>query len=156
MKKPALLVPGVCVLALLSAGCFTHHPGSAGVRLHIVSSPRLNVDERGYAHPVEVRIYILNSPDAFQNNKSSSLWENGGTILDGDVLWQKQITVFPSRQARLVLPREAGLPAAFLGIVADYINPRANQNKYLVTLGKGRSFMLKLEPRHLSLEANLE
>ena len=114
----------------------------------------MNLDEKGHAHPVEVRIYFLTSPEAFESRKALELWENDEAILRQDVVWKDQITVFPSRDDMMILPRQALARAGYLGIVANYIKPRPNQNKDVYALSQVQSFMLKLESRHLSLEAS--
>lgn len=154
MKKPVIVMAGVFALTLWQVGCSAPHRISRPAKLHIVSSPRLNLDENGYAHPVEVRIYFLRSHHAFASRKSLELWENDDAILTRDLIWKNQITVFPARDNTMILPRPELAQAGYLGIVANYIKPRLNQNKDVFALHQGQSFTLKLEPRHLSLEVN--
>ena len=146
---------GVFALALWQVGCSSPPRISRPAKLHIVSSPRLNLDENGYAHPVEVRIYFLRSRGVFTSRKSLELWENDKTILTQDLIWKNQITVFPSRDHTMILPTRALARARYLGIVANYIEPRLNQNKDVFALHQGQSFTLRLESQHLSLEASI-
>ncbi len=155
MKKLVMVMAGVFALTLWHVGCSSPPRISRQAKLHIVSSPRLNLDENGYAHPVEVRIYFLRSHGVFASRKSLELWENDEAILTQDLIWKNQITVFPSRDNTMILPTRALARAGYLGIVANYIKPRLNQNKDVFALHQGQNFTLKLEPRHLSLEANI-
>ncbi len=107
-------------LALISvlAAC-TPSPVTS-VHLSLVGAPRLNPDETGLANPVQVRVFMLKSSDAFTNTDYFQLADKERAVLGGDLLAQTNDILRPGQTHTIDLPVPQG--AKFLGVSAAFRN----------------------------------
>ena len=98
----------LCLLALLFGAC-----GSLKVA---VQSEVPHRDAEGKPLPVVVRLYQLSNKERFQKGDFLSLTRSDHKVLEKDILWRKEITLFPNSE--LVLKEERKKGAEYFGVMA--------------------------------------
>ena len=104
----------ICLLSACSDGPVK------SVHLSLVAAPRLNPDETGLPNPVQLRVFMLKTSDAFTNTDYFQLEDKEKAVLGGDLLAQTNDIVRPGQTKTMDLPVPPG--AKFIGVSAAYRN----------------------------------
>ena len=104
----------LCLLSACSSGPVTN------VHLSLVAAPKLNPDETGAPNPVQVRVFMLKTSEAFTNTDYFQLEDKEKAVLGGDLLSQNNDILRPGLTKTMDLPVPSG--AKFVGVSAAYRN----------------------------------
>ncbi len=104
----------LCLLSACAPGPVT------AVHLSLIASPKLNPDETGLPNPVQVRVFMLKTSEAFTNTDYFQFADKEKAVLGADLLAQVNDTLRPGVTKTMDLPVPPG--AKFIGVSAAYRN----------------------------------
>lgn len=123
MKCRALLT----LLVLQLTGC-----SSDPARLFLSAAAGINPDQTGHPAPVEVWLYALKSPEAFERADFFDLYLLPDNPLDGTVLQMTRQTLRTEQTQQL--ERELPAQTRYLGIVVCFRNINASQWRQVIPI----------------------
>ena len=118
----------LALAACLAAGCASHAPAareSARLDLTVTAAPDVNLDSRGRAAPVRVRIYELKSETAFEASDFFSLQGGDKAALQEDLLARTEYLMRPGDTQRI--RRKSNPETTAIGVLASYRDLPATQ-----------------------------
>ncbi|WP_244263281.1 type VI secretion system lipoprotein TssJ [Pusillimonas noertemannii] len=132
---------GLFLLVLLSmalAGCAaTESKLAVPYEIRFETAQDVNPDSSGRPSPIQITLYELKTPGAFQAADYFSLQGKARETLGADLLDVQRLTLMPGQQ--LELERSGHVEARALGIVAGYRDLDASAWRLLLDLPKSRS-----------------
>ncbi len=143
-----LAVLSVFVLSAI-AGCGVVKKGGGGSKIVLSIANRgdsLNWDEQGGVHSVEVRVFVLKSPDQFMKGSVPELFElsQRKTFWSGfqeDIVAMEKITVNPGQPTVVAISYDKSKAASgqvYLGVVGNFNRPPdGNKERRYVKLKAG-------------------
>jgi len=138
MSARRLFFSLLAVLCVAAAGCAATASKLAvpyEIRFH--AAPDVNPDANGRPSPIQLTLYELKAPGAFQAADYFSLQGNARETLGADLLEVQRVTLRPGQQ--LELERPGHVEARALGIVAGYRDLDASNWRLLLDLPESRS-----------------
>lgn len=112
---------GIIILtAFFIAACSNTslNPFSTKIDATIIVSANANMDRRGRASPIVIRVYELKSKAAFQNPDFFALFDQEANALGDDLLAREQYELAPNRQKRIT--KKLHQDTRFIGVVAAF------------------------------------
>ena len=106
--------------------------GKQEVRVALVSSEVLNLDDSGASLPVVVRVYQLRSKEAFERASFRTLWKSDKEHLQGDLIERKEIVLRPESEVIVELEIDKKKGAAYLGVMALFREASGDRWKTIV------------------------
>ncbi len=85
----------------------------AGLKIKLVASDRMNMDEGGNSLPTTVHLFQMKTEAAIKNADFEAMWQTPKEALGEDFLSMTELTLFPSQteQRELAIESEAGYVA---------------------------------------------
>lgn len=108
-------------------------------------------DAVGKPLPVVVRLYQLSSKERFEKTDFLSLVKNDQKLLEKDILWRKEVTLFPNTE--LVLKEERKKGAQYFAVMALFREKGAAWQQ-VVDLGKLWTLSVKVKVQERTITAN--
>ncbi|TKV10046.1 type VI secretion system lipoprotein TssJ [Citrobacter sp. wls619] len=104
--------------------------------LHLDLSAReaANKNAQGIALSTVVRIYQLKDRKAFDSANYQSLFAQDSTVVNADLLAQKDIRVRPGESVTVDIPLEK--EAQYVGVAGMFISPDQSEDSWRVVLGR--------------------
>ncbi len=103
------------------------------VRLALISTKQLNVNDEGAPLPVIVRVYQLRNKDKFEQGSFTALWKSDKELLESDLLERKELTLHPESEVMLELEVETKKGAEYIGVLALFRKPDNDAWKKVMT-----------------------
>lgn len=141
------MLSGVLALA---AGCGVVKKGGGTGKIVLTLSSRadsLNWDEQGGVHSVEVRAFVLKSPDRFMQGSTADLFElkqqrTFWTSFSEDTLAMEKITLDPGQKKIVTVSYSQSKAASgqvYLGVIGNFNRPPegAKERRYLKLKSSG-------------------
>jgi type VI secretion system protein VasD len=129
---------GLFLLAGILSGCAaTESKLPVPYALDFEADHGINPDSNGRPSPVQITVYELKSPAAFQATDYFALQADPSKALGADLLEVQRLTLQPGTPETLRRPGHVGAKA--LGIVAGYRDLDASQWRMLIDLPDSRS-----------------
>ncbi len=120
----AMPLAALLSLLLFAAGCASSPGGDAppkeapNLDVKVSAALRVNLDTQGRPAPVQVRIYELRTPAAFEAADYFSLAGNDKAVLQSDLLSRQDYLLRPGETRRL--QRRANADTTAIGVLAGY------------------------------------
>ncbi|MBV6471059.1 MAG: hypothetical protein NBKEAIPA_02986 [Nitrospirae bacterium] len=131
-------------LLLLVTCLFPLFFGACGSLKLSVQSEVPHRDAEGKPLPVVVRLYQLSDKERFQKGDFLSLARSDHKVLEKDILWRKEITLFPNSE--LVLKEERKKGAEYFGVMALF-REKGKAWRQVVDLNKLWTLSVKIKIR---------
>src|SRR5690606_35922357 len=132
---------GLFLLVLLSmalAGCAaTESKQAVPYEIRFETAQDVNPDSSGRPSPIQITLYELKAPGAFQSADYFSLQNDAQATLGAELLDVQRVTLRPGQQYELARPGNG--EARALGVVAGYRDLDASHWRLLIDLPKSRS-----------------
>lgn len=90
----------------------------ANIKVKLVTSDRLNMDEEGNSLPTILRVFQLKAETTIKNADFEGLWRDPKEALGEDFLTMSEVTVYPSSEETMEFPREDD--AAFIAVMGVF------------------------------------
>ena len=119
------------------------------VHLSLVGAPKLNPDETGAPNPVQVRVFMLKTSEAFTNTDYFQFTDKERAVLGADLMSQTNDVLRPGQTKVLNLPVLPG--TKFIGVSAAYRN--IDQATWRVVGPIAEKVTVKAGPDALSIAA---
>jgi len=118
-KSPVWLCGGLGALFLAACGHAPEPcPAAEPIEVILRAGDRLNPGETGEALPTTVRLYQLKDIGRLTAATLEQVLDNDRSVLGEDLLWVKEITLYPGEANKTLLDRREG--AAVLALVAFF------------------------------------
>ncbi|MEO6527583.1 MAG: type VI secretion system lipoprotein TssJ [Gemmatimonadaceae bacterium] len=151
MRRGSLLLPCVGLAVLATAGCIGPF-GKRPLTVELVGEARQNLaNDRGNA--VVIRVYQLSDREKFDRTSLVALWRDETGTLGSALIGKQELTLLPG--ARETLRIKVAKGTQFVGVVADFISPEAEQWRrvYPVAAVRDNRITLRVGQRQLSVRA---
>jgi len=128
----------LAMLCMALAGCAaTESKLAVPYEIRFDTANDVNPDANGRPSPIQITLYELKTPGAFQAADYFSLQGDARETLGADLLDMQRVTLRPGQ--RLDLERPGHVEAQAVGIVAGYRDLDSSNWRLLVDLPKSRS-----------------
>lgn len=124
-------------IALLAGCAATASKLAVPYELHFQATEELNPDNAGRPSPIQITLYELRSPTAFQAADYFSLQDDPQAALGEDLIAVQRLMLRPGQEH--VLQRPGSVDARVLGVVAGYRDLDASRWRLTIELPESRS-----------------
>ena len=135
MKRLALL----SALLLTLAGCSSTLPA----RLYLSATPAINPDPAGQAAPVEIWLYELKSPEAFERAGFFDLYLHPDDTLDHTVLGMTRFSLRPSEIR--TIDRPISPQTRYLGVLVGYRDIDNSRWRQVIAVDPGQAPVVHID-----------
>lgn len=124
-RRPRPIVEGliltlIVAVLIVQVGCSSN---TKPVRLALISTKQLNVNDDGAPLPVIVRVYQLRQKEKFEQASFTALWKGDKELLESDVLERRELTLHPESELTVELEVETKKGAEYIGVLALFRKP---------------------------------
>lgn len=130
MMKKSLYFIGLSALLIVISACST----TAKVwqpydNIDIAASDNVNPDGKGFASPIQIKIYELTSRSTFDNLDFERAYNNAQTLLSDELVSEAVITLQPNESIRHNIALNEN--TRFIAIIAGFINIDSTRWKHV-------------------------
>lgn len=140
-------------LLVMLAACSALNSSPTALHASASANARINLDSRGRATPVVIRIYLLKSLAAFNAADFFSLYEKEQQTLADNLVSRDEITLKPGETK--VLQTLSGNQGAYVGVIAAFrnIDRAAWRSSAALANGKTNEIRISVENDRVNISA---